>query len=180
MACGTTEPGSHGTHGRRTPSRRTPGAPARSIETACGVPASAYAILVAGAEQARETDLVRAASMLTEAGQIAWGTGDLPRLHEAAAELAELPDRTARHRREGPQTRPEHHHAPHPAGTPDRPLRRRSNTNRTIAGHLLLSPRTVDYRLHKIFTKLGLISRAELVRLSLEDGGRSVIRDPTE
>lgn len=62
-----------------------------TIEAACGVPSDAYAVLLAGSELITAADPERAARMLTEAGQIAWATADLPKLGEAGRRLSDLP-----------------------------------------------------------------------------------------
>ncbi|MDQ2749079.1 MAG: AAA family ATPase [Actinomycetota bacterium] len=41
-------------------------------------------------------------------------------------------------------------------------------SNREVAGQLFLSPRTIDFHLRNVFTKLGVSSRAELARLQLD------------
>jgi len=47
-----------------------------------------------------------------------------------------------------------------------------AQTNQDIGGQLFLSPRTVEWHLHKVFTKLGVASRMQL-RDKLPDAARA-------
>lgn len=54
-----------------------------------------------------------------------------------------------------------------------------ASPSREVAGQLFLSPRTIDFHLRNVFTKLGVFSRAELTRPRLDDTGQARTRSWT-
>ncbi len=47
-------------------------------------------------------------------------------------------------------------------------------TNKEIACHLLISPRTVGHHLSNVFPKLGVVARSELARVDFDNGLRMI------
>jgi DNA-binding CsgD family transcriptional regulator len=49
----------------------------------------------------------------------------------------------------------------------------KGGSNKEVAAELFLSPRTIDYHLRKIFMKLGISSRSELIRQGVGEAGQN-------
>jgi DNA-binding CsgD family transcriptional regulator len=123
----------------------------------------ARTLLLLGEHLRRERRRVEARSQLRTATELFERLGATPWEERARAELRATGE-TARKRAPSTLTQltPQQLHIVR--------LVAEGATNKEVAAQLFLSPRTVDHHLRNVFTKLGIASRAELIRLPDLDG----------
>jgi DNA-binding NarL/FixJ family response regulator len=80
------------------------------------------------------------------------------------------PSRAPRRGGDRPPARPQHARPAHPQELQVVAAVGEGVSNREVAARLFITPRTVAHHLHQVFGKLGISSRAELVRIA-HDGG---------
>jgi DNA-binding CsgD family transcriptional regulator len=120
----------------------------------------------------REGRRVEARGQLRTANELLAAMGADAFAERAARELLATGERA---RKRGAETRGQLT----PQETQIAQLARDGHTNHEIGSQLFISPRTVEYHLHKVFTKLGIGSRTELHRV-LERAGARRARPRTE
>jgi DNA-binding CsgD family transcriptional regulator len=129
----------------------------------------ARTLLLLGEHLRRERRRVEARSQLRSATELFEQLGAAPWEERARAELRATGE-TARKREPSTlsQLTPQQLHIVR--------LVAEGATNKEVAAQLFLSPRTVDHHLRNVFTKLGISSRAELIRLPDLDGSTRASR----
>jgi DNA-binding CsgD family transcriptional regulator len=129
----------------------------------------ARTLLLLGEHLRRERRRVEARSQLRTATELFEQLGAAPWEERARAELRATGE-TARKREPSTLTQltPQQLHIVR--------LVAEGATNKEVAAQLFLSPRTVDHHLRNVFAKLGIASRAELIRLPYLDGSTRTSR----